>query len=281
MILYILLSIVAEITAPGERFNFSIRDLVINLLLLVAFFLSQESDHGFMEYSSSSGISQITFPFVFRQNKILTDSHLNHFSVLGMCLLSLIAWWTRNWFCLGLIGALPAFVPLICYKILPSSPRWLLTQNRPVEASLILEKVATVNGRRATFTSSPILELLTNLKMEEHGGRNQGLGKIFSQRNLALNTVMLAITFAMNYVIYYGATINATNMTGNQFLDFFVLAFVELPAAWLGVILTPRIGRRWPNTFSYCACFIAFGIAGICSQIQYTSPILPLIFFAK
>jgi len=117
-------------------------------------------------------------------------------STFGSCLLSLFAWLTRDWIYLGLVGSLPALVPLLCYKIIPASPRWLVAKNRLVEASLILEKVATVNGKCAKSTT--ILEVLKHLKLNEDGGQNPSLRKLFSQRNLAFNTVMLAVTYAMH-----------------------------------------------------------------------------------
>jgi len=199
-----------------------------------------------------------------------------------MCALPLVAWLTRNWFYLGLIGSLPGFLLLLCYNIIPPSPRWLSTQNRLVEASLILEKVARTNGRGTTLKSTDILKMLIILKSKKQGiTGSQGWQTLFSKKTLAMHTIMLTISYSMNLVVYFGIAINTTNLSGNQFLDFFILAVVEFPAAWLVVILTPRVGRRWPNTFSFGSGFVVFGIVGICSQIQTVAPILPLIFFAK
>jgi len=198
-----------------------------------------------------------------------------------MCLLPLLAWLARNWFYLGLIGALPALVPLFFHKIIPTSPRWLLARNRLVEASLTLEKIGKCNRKELGLKSGDILEMLKTLKSKEGGG-NQGLSGIFSHSKLATNAILLGISSAMDFVLYFGITINTTNLSGNQFLDFFILSIVELPAMWLGMVLTPRVGRRWISTVSYGGCFLAFGIAAISSQNDsMESSILPLMFLAK
>lgn len=49
-------------------------------------------------------------------------------------------------------------------------------------------------------------------------------------------------------VAYFGLTLNATNLGKNDFLNFFLLSAVELPAFPLGLVLMQRLGRRWSNT---------------------------------
>ena len=65
----------------------------------------------------------------------------------------------------------------------------------------------------------------------------------------------------MNTFVYSGVTINSPYMPGNQFVNFFILAVVELPANLLGGYLMQGLGRRWtPVIFlalSTVTCFIA------------------------
>ncbi|KAH9381268.1 hypothetical protein HPB48_003249 [Haemaphysalis longicornis] len=43
--------------------------------------------------------------------------------------------------------------------------------------------------------------------------------------------------------------INATHLSGNEFLNFFYLALVEIPANAIGWWSMDRFGRRWTNVF--------------------------------
>ena len=65
----------------------------------------------------------------------------------------------------------------------------------------------------------------------------------------------------MNVFVYSGVTINSPYMPGNQFVNFFILAIVEIPASLLGGYLMQSLGRRWtPVIFlvlSTITCLIA------------------------
>ncbi|XP_070395849.1 steroid transmembrane transporter SLC22A24-like isoform X3 [Dermacentor albipictus] len=65
---------------------------------------------------------------------------------LGMCLLTLVAYLSRTWVLLATVCA-SCVVPLFCYiRVIPESPRWLLSQDRLPEASAVLRRIAFRNG---------------------------------------------------------------------------------------------------------------------------------------
>ncbi|XP_060603609.1 organic cation transporter protein-like [Ruditapes philippinarum] len=49
---------------------------------------------------------------------------------------------------------------------------------------------------------------------------------------------------------YYGITMNAGNMGGSFFLNFFLMGFAELPGILVGMFILDRLGRRWSNAGS-------------------------------
>lgn len=63
-----------------------------------------------------------------------------------------------------------------------------------------------------------------------------------------------------NNLFYYGLSYNTTNMSGNEFINFFLLSITELPStvlAWWGA---SYIGRRWTEA----GCFL---MASVCAVI--------------
>ena len=49
---------------------------------------------------------------------------------------------------------------------------------------------------------------------------------------------------------YYGVTMNAGNMGGSFFLNFFLMGLAEIPGVFIGMAILDRLGRRWSNAGS-------------------------------
>ena len=73
-----------------------------------------------------------------------------------------------------------------------------------------------------------------------------------SEKKLTLATSIFRPS-ACNAVVYSGLTYNIDNMSGNQFLNFFLFGICELPANFLGLWLVDFIGRRWTGVFAFLA----------------------------
>lgn len=70
-------------------------------------------------------------------------------------------------------------------------------------------------------------------------------------------------------LLYYGVTLNTTKMAGNKFINYFILALIELPGGWLAGKLAETTGRRWTQggffllcTLSCLVCAIAVAYPG-------------------
>lgn len=84
----------------------------------------------------------------------------------------------------------------------------------------------------------------------------------------------------MNSLIYYGVTLNSSNLSGNQFVNFFILAIIEVPAGYLGGVFADKIGRRWTQVIFFFACSLSSfgaGIGAIFPQMSLAVVILNII----
>ena len=55
-------------------------------------------------------------------------------------------------------------------------------------------------------------------------------------------------------LLYYGVTLNTTEMAGNQFLNYFLLSVVELPSGMIAGKLANKTGRRWTQAVFFFFC---------------------------
>ncbi|GIX80788.1 organic cation transporter 1, partial [Caerostris extrusa] len=60
---------------------------------------------------------------------------------IGLCILPLLAYFSRSWVTLGLATSSVTIIFLFYYTFLPESPRWLVSQERYEEAAAILYQI--------------------------------------------------------------------------------------------------------------------------------------------
>ncbi len=63
-----------------------------------------------------------------------------------MSLIPLVAWLARDWVLLTIISILPLGLLFLAWKLVPESPRYLLTRGRVREAEAVLSNMSRVNG---------------------------------------------------------------------------------------------------------------------------------------
>ncbi|XP_035223452.1 organic cation transporter protein-like [Stegodyphus dumicola] len=162
---------------------------------------------------------------------------------VGLCFLPLIAYLARSWVTLGLITSSVTLVYLLYWKMLPESPRWLVSQGKYDEALVIMTKVAEKNGK-------PHDPKVLSQKIEKLGE------KLKADKTLRKKFLIITLCWIADICAYDGLQINVYNLAGNEFLNFFFMALAEIPGYLASWYFMGRIGRRW------CAVG-AFSLTGI------------------
>jgi OCT family organic cation transporter-like MFS transporter 4/5 len=192
--------------------------------------------------------------------------------VIGMASLPLIAWLARDWFLIGLITTVPCLLSFAFFKWIPESPRWLLSVGKIKEAAAVIRRIAENNGTSGSLSDKKLESMLKLLVIkQDQSDRKVGVWTLFTRARLARNTTLLTISWVMNSVIYYAITLNASNLSGNQFLNFFILAIIELPAGYLGSVLVDRAGRRWTQVAFFILCTATSFVAGVAITLDAQS----------
>lgn len=168
---------------------------------------------------------------------------------LGACCLALVAYVSRHWSTLGLVTTLPIAVFFAYKSYLKPSPRYLMAQGRCEEAAKVIQTISKKNGRK---TPKELLSRLQGITENEHTKdeieTNVSILTFFKYPQLRKKLLIVTLNWSAIAVAYFGLTLNATNLGKNDFLNFFLLSAVELPAFPMALFFMEKLGRRWSNT---------------------------------
>ncbi|KAM9019190.1 solute carrier family 22 member 3 [Guaruba guarouba] len=172
------------------------------------------------------------------------------FFTLGIMILPGIAYLVPTWQGIQLAISLPNFLFLLYYWVVPESPRWLLTRKKGDKALKIMHHIAKHNGK---YLSPHYSEITIN---NEEVSNPSFLSLVRTPR-MRRNTLILMYAWFTSALIYQGLVMRLGIVGGNLYLDFFISAAVELPAALLILVTIDRIGRRLPFAISNIVAGIA------------------------
>uniref|UniRef100_A0A2L2YNP7 Organic cation transporter 1 n=1 Tax=Parasteatoda tepidariorum TaxID=114398 RepID=A0A2L2YNP7_PARTP len=167
---------------------------------------------------------------------------------VGLCLLSLIAYFSRSWIILGLVTSSVTLLFALYWKFLPESPRWLVSQERYEEATDIMMQIAEKNGKTQdrTALTQKLQVIGEKLKHEiiVDGVQNSAVDLI-RYPQMRKKFIIITVCWTTNIMAYYGLQINVANLAGNEFVNFFLLSLVEAPGYITCWVFMDKFGRRW------------------------------------
>ncbi|KAK3704046.1 hypothetical protein RRG08_049003, partial [Elysia crispata] len=174
---------------------------------------------------------------------------------VGMLAVILVAFFVREWKTLQLILTAPLVLTALTFPLLiPESPKWLLSRKRYSEAHAILQTIAKVNGNSLPEE----VDLAGGKEESSHksAGIVRGLILLFKSPILTVRLIILAISWAVNAMVYYGIGLNVSFVIpGDIYINFFVITMISVvflpPAAWI----LHRNGRK----ILLCVCMVLGG----------------------
>ncbi|KAF7668671.1 hypothetical protein LDENG_00297500 [Lucifuga dentata] len=202
-------------------------------------------------------------------SEILTQSARVTFNVLGItlgfgigyALLPLFAYFIRGWRMLLVATAMPGFLVIPMWWVIPESPRWLLHQGRVDEAELVIRKAARMNkvtAPDAIFKDNKWLELMQNKSEEEEEQRIYTWMDLFRTTNMRNITFISGFLWALIGMVFFGMSLNTSNMNGDVFLNCFIAALTDIVAyvlSWLLINRSPRPTMLF-STLLFCGIML-------------------------
>lgn len=193
---------------------------------------------------------------------------------IGQIFLAFLAWLLPYWRNLTFVVYLPSILFFTYYFCLVESVRWLMSQGRQKEAADIIFKGAAMNGR--TLPPKTIAYLNTACSTEPIKKKKKHFldepKLIFRSKILLTRLLVFSFWFAAVNFIYYGLSINAVSLAGDKYVNYALLAAIEIPGYALNIFTLNRFGRKKCITVSYVICAIALTImpflinSGECSR---------------
>ncbi|KAJ8032180.1 Solute carrier family 22 member 6-A [Holothuria leucospilota] len=159
-------------------------------------------------------------------------------SALGTIMMSGIAYYVRDW------------------RVIPESVRWIMSKGDVITAEKTMKQIAKLN--RADTYQAPVF--LNHCQMEENtsfleASSNQGMlrddtrttdskkvrktpsiREIFNKPTVTV-TCILSWCWTVNLLTYFGFALSVGTLAGNIYLNFFLIALVELPARTISLII--------------------------------------------
>ncbi|GIY29074.1 organic cation transporter 1 [Caerostris darwini] len=259
----------------GRKFIF-----FITIIITAITAISSVLQHDFTAFVILKTINGSLMPSVFQLPFIIileiiapelrarTNGIVNISWTVGLCILPLLAYFSRSWVTLGLVTSSVTIIFLFYYTFLPESPRWLASQERYEEAAAILYQIGEKNGK----TKEKNVLVQTLQKLGERFKKEKTVDKVKNSsldllRYPQLRKKFIIITFCWmaNIMSYYGLQFNISNLAGNEFVNFFLLGVAEVPGYLSSWIIMERFGRRWCSV----AGFLCTGVVCMLPAIEF------------
>ncbi|CAH1798690.1 unnamed protein product [Owenia fusiformis] len=170
---------------------------------------------------------------------------------VGYLLLAGITYAIRDWKTLALALGCPQIINLIFIFVLSESARWLYVMGKKEKGDSVVHKMAKWNK----------VTLPDPLKVEVQDKKSQAtVIDLLRTPNMRLKSLIQFFLWFVTSMVYYGLSLNSSNLGGDPYINFLISAGVEIPAYALFHFLLVKIGRRICTSFT----FIAGGIALLC-----------------
>ncbi|XP_019712390.1 solute carrier family 22 member 5-like isoform X1 [Hippocampus comes] len=163
---------------------------------------------------------------------------------IGYALLPLFAYLIRSWRLLLVASAIPGLVFIFTWWVIPESPRWLLQKGRVKEAEIVICRAAKMNKIHAPdviFKTVDASELLQKSDEDKRVYTFMDLIRTTNLRNITGLGFFIWIAISM---VYYGLSLNTSNLKGNIYLNCLVSAATDAVAYIATFVLMNRAPRH-------------------------------------
>ncbi|XP_052791211.1 organic cation/carnitine transporter 2-like [Mya arenaria] len=179
---------------------------------------------------------------------------------------ALVAWLFKDWKNIHLATAVIGAPFLLTYFITEESVRFYMTKGRYKEADRVIGQISKMNGRPKPDTEKMFAQARLQVQDSHAPKAGYSVLDLFKEWERAKITLVLFFTWMTISYSYYGLTFGVSSLSGDLYVNMFLMNIIETPASFSLMYIVNRYGRK-PVVILMFACTAACGfVVGI---IQY------------
>ncbi|KAJ8723076.1 hypothetical protein PYW08_002988 [Mythimna loreyi] len=194
--------------------------------------------------------------------RVLGGNLISSTYALGQVVTAGVAWLFPYWRTYTLVIYVPSLLFISYYWLIEESVRWLLSKGRNKEAARIIFKAANMNGKKLSsntiklLTEDPERLSQTADKVPLDEDKRSILMQVLRSRTLMLRLLVCSFWWVTLTFVYYGLSINSVSLVGSKYVNYILMALVEIPGYCLSVLTLDKFGRKTctMTAFIICGC---------------------------
>ncbi|XP_069105094.1 solute carrier family 22 member 6-A-like [Argopecten irradians] len=170
-------------------------------------------------------------------------------------LFAFVCMWLHNWKYLHLATAVTSVPWLLTWWFMPESFRLLITHAKHGDAVKVVHHIAKTNTKGVPDLSR-LTEVVENDASISQSKQAFTLRDIICSRKLLKQSLLLAVGWLTASYVYYAISFGVQNLSGDIYINIFLINIIDIPAQIITYYLANRIGRRY-------TCLLFFVVGGL------------------
>ncbi|KAL6440762.1 hypothetical protein ACFW04_003304 [Cataglyphis niger] len=223
-----------------------IHSFSVNYWMVLAFeFLDATMAAGIYSAGFILGVEMIEV-----KNRLLASTIMCCMFTIGEIMLGLFASWLRSWRMLLRVVYAPGLLAIFLPLVIPESVRWLLSKGKDDEVKKIYHKMARMNNLQVTdeainiFKELNVAENKTKSEIAIELDERKPIVQVLHSSVILIRLLACSFCWVTNTFVFYGLSLNSVAFAGDKYINFILVAVVEIPAFFLTWLLTDCIGRK-------------------------------------
>ncbi|XP_037032291.1 solute carrier family 22 member 9-like [Bradysia coprophila] len=209
---------------------------------------------------------------------------------VGLIYLGGVAYAVRDWRDLQLVLAIPTIVAVTWTWLIPESMQWLCTNDRKADAFKVCVQTAKYNGNYSSIEvehrywlenieKEPVVCNSNSTENNTYSAK-EILRDIFTTRCLKKHIFIMASTWFIVSMCYYGILLFIPSMPGDRHINFIIGGLFEMFTSTSMYFALAKFGRTKTTMVCLCLNGILLVVIGVCSSygavavIQITTAVL-------
>lgn len=158
-------------------------------------------------------------------------------------LLGFFSYILKDWKSLHILTGGLTGLSLFTWWIVPESFRWLVSHDKLAEADKVIKKIARMNNHPKPDLNK--LRTVVDSDPSFQGSRQYTFLELIRDRSLLKTTALAGVGWFSCGYAYYAISYSVDQLSGDLYLNMFLLSVIDIPALMSIWYLSNRLGRRW------------------------------------